>query len=133
MNYLMVASLALLGLGVILFFVLASSRSYRRHPAVEHYKDARDTLSGVEPVDDEKTPEPEDEGRSPGSIVSALVGFLITVVIGTTLFSTVRPALLEAANVSGGAGYETVIMMLNLMPLLFGVVGVMALINVIRL
>lgn len=122
-------SLGILGLGVILFFALAFNRSYRRHPAVEHYKDARDTLSGVEPVDDEKTPEDEGEGTSVGGMFSGFISVILVVVIGTSVLSSVNNQVEQAVNTTGVIGSELT-PVTNMLPLVI-LLGALAVIFLI--
>lgn len=110
-------SLGIVGLGLILFFILATKRSYKRHPAVEHYKDARDELSGVEPVDDEKSQGVPGIGGLFG-IIPLLITGVITLTIGTSVLDSVQNTMNTTSTGELGGALETV---LNISPLFLAI------------
>lgn len=100
-------SIGLVALGLLLFFVLAFRRSYRRHPAVEHYRDARDELSGVE-IQDDESEEAVGGGFNLLRVISLVVAFVFFFAIGYPIFNTVldevcSTAINTTSSVCGGS------------------------------
>lgn len=118
-------SLAVAGFGVILFFVFANKRSYRRHPAVEHYTQARDELSEVTVQAEEESQESTAPSGSGGiaGLIATLGMTLIVGVVGWNILGEIQASVLNSTTVDASTSVATT-MMFTLIPIFF-VVGIL--------
>lgn len=102
MEWALVVAGGIFGVGVLLFFLFASRRTYRRHPAIEHYVKVRDELSGLEPEKEEERSE-ESSGGTGGNLIGALIGLVVVAIVGINVFTMVKGSIFDVCAASNSS------------------------------
>lgn len=96
-----IISLVLVGLGIILFFYLASRKKYRDPSAAQNYEKIRNKLTVREP---EKKKEPEYEYSGGIGFLSNIIGGFIVFFVGTSLVPEISKQVAHASMVGNVTG-----------------------------